>query len=89
MVSGIFEQTQRQQDEHVVVANSRATADFLTATLAVHGIHASHHAYAQAYPSVDWAQGYRVSVSAADADEARAVLAALSGRDDLAMLDED
>ena len=73
----------------MVVASSRGTADFLVATLAAHGIHASHHAYAVAYPSVDWAQGYRVSVADADADEARAVLAALSGRDDLALLDED
>lgn len=84
----MFEQVQRQQDRHVVVANSQATADFLATTLAAHGIHASHHAYSHPYPSVDWAQGYRVTVAAADADEARAVLAALSGRDDLALLDD-
>lgn len=72
-----------------MVANTQATADLLTATLAAHGIHASHHAYSQVYPSVDWAQGYRVLVSAADEPEARAVLDALSGRDGVAVLPED
>lgn len=85
----MFEQTQRQTDRHVVVANTRATAELLATTLAAHGIHASHHAYSLAYPSVDWAQGYRVTVAAADEAEARAVLAALSGRDDVAVLPED
>jgi hypothetical protein len=70
------------------VASSQTTADFLTATLAAHGIHASHHAYTHAYPSVAWAQGFRVTVATADAAEARAVLAALSGRDDVAVLGE-
>lgn len=50
----------RQQDHPVVVASGQATADFLTATLAAHGIHASHHAWSHADPSVDRAQGYRV-----------------------------
>lgn len=85
----MFEQTQRQEERHVVVANSRATAELLATTLAAHGIHASHHAYSLAYPSVDWAQGYRVSVAGADEAEARAVLAALAGRDDVAVLPDD
>lgn len=85
----MFEQIQQQSDRHVAVVNSRASAELLATTLAAHGIHAIHHAYSLAYPSVDWAQGYRVSVAAADEAEARAVLAALSGRDDVAVLPEE
>lgn len=85
----MFEQIQRQSERHVVVANTRATAELLSTTLAAHGIHASHHAYSLAYPSVDWVQGYRVSVAAADEAEARAVLAALAGRDDVVVLPDD
>lgn len=84
----MFEQIQQQSDRHVVVANTRATAELLATTLAAHGIHATHHAYSLAYPSVDWAQGYRVTVSAADETEARAVLA-LQERDDVVVLPED
>lgn len=81
----MFEEIQRQQDAEVALANTRTTADFLIATLAVHGIHASHHAWADQHPSVDWAQGYRVTVASQDEAEARALLEGLSMRPDVVL----
>lgn len=40
------------------------------------------------YPSVEWVRGYRVGVPADEAERAREVLDALSGRADVAKVDE-
>lgn len=85
-MSGIHDE-QRQQ-AHIVVCETAAAADLVVATLSAHGV-AAHAAYVQGpLPSVDWAEGYRVAVSPEVEEEARQVLAALSGRDDVVPLEE-
>lgn len=65
----------------VAVCSTAAAADLIAATLAAHGIRAGSHAYFHAYPSVDWVEGYRVTVADADEAAARRVLEALSRPD--------
>lgn len=84
----MFEQVQREQRQDIAVTSSAAAADLVAATLNAHGIAASTVAYAHPYPSVDWVEGYRVSVAAADEAAARELLDDLS-RDDVAGLPED
>lgn len=75
--------------QNVVVTATPAAADFVAVTLAAHGIRATTMAYDHAYPSVDWVRGYRIGVPEEDAARARQILDALSGRDDVAVLDPD
>lgn len=76
---------EQRQHADIVVCRTAATADFVVATLAVHGI-AAHAAYAHGpFPSVEWAEGYRVATSPELAEEARRVLEVLAGRDDVAL----
>lgn len=80
----MFEQVQEQRQRDVMLASSPAAAEFVAATLAVHGVYASTVAYDRAYPSIDWVRGYRVRVAAHEEERAREILAALSGRSDVA-----
>jgi hypothetical protein len=79
-------QQQQGQHAHVAVCSTAAAADFVAATLSVNGVAAATHAYALVYPSIDWVEGYRVSVAPEAAEAARALLAEL-GRDDVAAID--
>lgn len=78
----MFEVVDRREQRDVAVTSSAATAEFVAATLAVHGIQAATAPFDRAYPSVSWAQGYRVVVAAEDEAAAGRVLADLS-RDDV------
>lgn len=78
---------QQQRSQAVAVAATAAAADLVTTMLEVHGLHAWTEPYSGVIPSVEWVEGHRVRVDEADADEARAVLAALSTGDDVAPLD--
>lgn len=79
---------QEQRPQTVMIARTSAAADFIAATLAAHGIHASTMAYEWVYPSVEWVRGYRVGVPADEAERAHEVLDALSGRADMAKVDD-
>ena len=76
------------QVQPIVVCRSEAAAEFIAATLATHGVQAQTRAYFHAYPSVDWVEGYSVSVQLEDEARARQLLADLS-RDDAVLLDDD
>lgn len=77
---------EQHQAADIVVCQTAASADFVVATLAANGV-VAHAAYTRGpFPSVDWAEGYRVTVPSDAEEEARRVLAALSGRDDIAPL---
>lgn len=79
----------KQQLRTVMVAPTPAVADLVAATLAEHGIEASASttAYAGAYPSVEWASGYRVEVPADQIDRAREILDTLSEPEDVTLTD--
>lgn len=79
----VHEQHEERRD--VAVCATAAAADVVAATLAAHGIRASTIAYTHVYPSVAWAEGYRVSVAAHEQGAARELLRALD-RDDVAGL---
>lgn len=84
-MSSIHDEQRQQAD--IVVCQTATTADFVVATLAANGV-AAHAAYARGpFPSVEWTEGYRVTVAPDAEEEARRVLGALSGRDDVAPLD--
>lgn len=71
----------------VVVCESSTAAELVEITLAAHGISA-HTTYVRGpFPSVEWAEGYGVTVDEEDIEEARRILSALSGRDDIVTLD--
>jgi hypothetical protein len=77
----VYEHVQRSaQREVVAVMDSEVTAEFIAATLAAHGVSALA-VECFGYPSVDFAQGVRVTVAVDQAAEAREVLRALGGRD--------
>ena len=65
-----------QQQRSVVIATTRAPADaeFIKVTLAIHGITAAVSASSVVFPSIDFVEGARVSVAAADAESARRVV---------------
>jgi hypothetical protein len=69
-----------EQREVVAVVQQELTADFVAATLAAHGIDAIG-VECFGFPSVDFAQGIRVTVAVDQAEAARAVLRALGGVD--------
>lgn len=79
-----MEEVQQQRQRDVVLASSAATAEFVAATLAIHGIRASTAVFDRMHPSLDWVRGYRVSVAVGEEARARELLAALEGRDDVA-----
>lgn len=77
----MYERVQHaEQREVVAVVRTQVSADFVAATLATHGVTA-FAVECFGYPSVDFVQGIRVSVTAEQAGAARAVLGALGGRD--------
>ena len=59
---------------------SEVTAEFIATTLAAHGVSALA-VECFGYPSVDFAQGVRVTVAVDEAEAAREVLRVLGGRD--------
>lgn len=85
-MSGIHDEQRQQAD--IVVCETAAAADFVVATLAANGV-AAHASYIRGpFPSVDWVEGYRVTVAPDAEEEARRALGALSGRDDVAPLED-
>lgn len=66
----------------MAVCTTKASADFVTATLAAYGIQTTVSWTFHAYPSLGWVEGYSVTVVAENEAEARALLSALS-RDDV------
>lgn len=82
----IHDEQRRSSD--VVVCESQTAAEFVVVTLAAHGVSA-HAAYiCGPFPSIDWAEGYGVTVDEDDIEVARRILSALSGRDDIVTLDQ-
>lgn len=77
----MFEQADRQQQRTIALAASQSSAELVVTSLAAHGVRAALTAIDRAYPSINWAQGYRVVVAADEEQEARRILAALSGDD--------
>jgi hypothetical protein len=74
-----FERVQHVgQVEVVALVRSEVSAGFVAATLATHGIH-SASVECFGYPSVDFVQGIRVTVTAEQAADAREVLRVLGG----------
>lgn len=84
---GTFVQEQRQRS--VAVTETAASADLVATLLAAHGIHAATAAYDLQIPSINWVQGYRVGVPSHELERALEILRVMSGRDDLALLEDD
>lgn len=82
----MFEQATHQEQRVVAVASTEASADFIAATLAVHGIRAATSVVDRAYPSITWAEGFQVAVADEDEDAARRLLRDLE-RDDVVEVD--
>lgn len=82
--------TRDEQHEHAAVAvcSTVAAADLVATTLAVHGIAATTSASTDPIPSLGWVQGFHVTVPVGEEARAREVLAALSGRTDVAQPDD-
>lgn len=80
---------QEQRERSVAVAESAASADLVATLLAAHGIHAATAAYDLQIPSIDWVQGYRVGVPSHELERALEILRVMSGRDDVALLEDD
>jgi hypothetical protein len=75
-----------QQQRSVVIATTRSPADaeFIKVSLAINGITAAVSAASIVFPSIDFVEGARVSVAAADAEAARRILGDLGlARDEL------
>lgn len=66
----MFEQVQREERSPVVVVATQGEADLLVATLQVHGL-TGMSLMASAIPSLDWLEGFAVTVPAAEAERAR------------------
>lgn len=79
----MFEEVQAEERRDVALASSAAAAEFVAATLAVHGVRASTAVFDRVHPSLDWVHGYRVTVVIEDEELAREILASLEGRDDV------
>ena len=71
------EWVQAEQSAAVAVAASAASADLVATLLETSGIRAWHEAYSGVYPSIDWVEGHRVRVEAADRDRALTLLRAM------------
>ncbi|MDX1657908.1 MAG: hypothetical protein R3343_03720 [Nitriliruptorales bacterium] len=80
----MFEQIQQDERRDVALTSTEATAQVVQTMLAAHGIQAATVAYSRAFPSVDWVTGFRVWVRPEDEAQARALLAPLRDRDDVA-----
>lgn len=74
----MIEQVEQQERRDVAVVSTASSAEFIAATLAVHGIPAAMAAFDTLYPSVTWAEGYRVTVAPEDHARAQALLAVLA-----------
>ena len=66
----MFEQVQRQQRAPWVETTTTGAADLLVATFRVHDLDAMT-IMASAIPSIDWLEGFAVTVPAEDARRAR------------------
>lgn len=66
----------------IVVCTTQAAADFVSATLAAHGIQANAGFTYYAYPQLGWIEGYKVTVAADEEQAARELLSELE-RDDV------
>jgi predicted aminopeptidase len=69
----VFEQIERQELAPVVAVETQAEADLLVATLRVQGIEA-YVAMPSAFPSLDWVDGFVLSVALEEEALVREVL---------------
>lgn len=72
----LHEQADHQQQAPVIVVGSAAEAELVATTLRVSGL-AATCTIASAFPSLEWAEGYAVAVTAADAAAATDLLRGL------------
>ncbi len=80
-----IEDLQYQQQAPIAVASSLASAELVAATLRVNGIEASVANYFSVYPSIEWVEGWRVTVAIEREAAARDLLREVAAqRDDLA-----
>lgn len=71
---------EREHEKRGVVvarAPTSSEAEFVKVTLAIHGFQGAVSAASVVFPSVDFVEGFQVSVRPEDADAARQVLRAL------------
>jgi hypothetical protein len=66
-----------QRTTVVAKAATSSDADFVKVTLAAHGFQAAVSARSVVFPSVDFVEGFDVSVRSEDAEAARGILTAL------------